>query len=88
MKDQYGNDVPDDLVSLSCGPDRFDVDKLAIIDDARWYEVAYAWGQDLAVSYTEVNGLIDEPLEDTPISVQLIGRVLHRYNNEDGFYHA
>jgi len=88
MKDQYGNDVPKDLVNLSCGPDRFDADELAIIDDACWYEVTHAWGQDLAVSYTEVEGLIDEPLGDTPISVQLIGRVLHRYNNEDGFYHA
>jgi len=88
MLDQYGDKVPDDLVSLSCGPDGFDVDELEIIDKARWYEVTHAWGVDLAVSFIEVEGLIDEPLGDTPIDVQYIDRILHRYNDEDGFYHA
>jgi len=88
MKDQHNNDVPNDLVSLSCGPDRFNEEELKIIDNASWYLVQHVWGQDLAVSFAEVQGLIDEPLGDSPIDVQYIDRVLHRYNNEDGFYYA
>ncbi len=87
MKDQYGNDIPDDLVALTCSPDRFTEEELAIIDKARWYLVQHAWGQDLAVSFAEVEGLIDEPLGDVPISVQLIPPILHRYD-EDSFYYA
>ena len=88
MKDQHGNIVPEDLVSLSSGPDRFTEEELKIIDNARWYEVQHYWGVDLAVSFSEVDGLIDEPLGDTPISANYIDQCLHRYSEEDGFYHA
>mgnify|MGYP000126621344 CR=1 FL=1 len=88
MKDQYGNDIPDDLVFLSCGPDRFNKDELEIIDNAQWYLVQHAWGEDLAVSFAEVRGLIDEPLGDAPVAIKAVNRVLHRYNDEDGFYYA
>jgi len=87
MLDQYGNKVPDDLVNLSCGPDRFNQFELEIIDEAQWYVVQHAWGEDLAVSCTEVQGLIDEPLGDTPIAVKAISQASHRYNDEDGFYY-
>ena len=88
MKDQYENKVPDDLVALSCGIDRFDDDELKIIVNARWYEVLYSYGEDLAVSFEEIQGLIDEPLGDTPIEILLINDVLKRWSEEDGFYSA
>ena len=88
MKDQYGNEVPDDLVNLSCGPDRFNARELEIIDAARWYDVTHARGKDLAVSFEETQGLIDAPLGDTPIDTILIHRALHRWSDEYGFYYA
>ena len=88
MKDQYGNEVPNDLVNLSCGPDRFNAEELEIIDAARWYGITHAWGEDLAVSFEEVQGLVDAPLGDTPIDAKYIDRVSHRWDEECGFYHV
>lgn len=88
MLDNYGEQVPDDLVALTCGIDRFDDKELKIIINARWYEVWHKWGQNLAVSFDEVAGLIDEPLGDTPIEVLRVNEVLKRWSIEDGFYHA
>lgn len=88
MLDNYGEIVPDDLVALTCGIDRFADEELKVICNARWYEVWHKWGTDLAVSFAEVDGLIDEPLGDTPIEVLRINEVLKRWSIEDGFYSA
>jgi len=90
MNDQYGNKVPDDLIALECGLDRFDDDEVKIIVDAQWYEVTHSHGQDLAVSFSEIQGIIDSdyPLGDTPIEIMLIDDCLKRWSIEDGFYHA
>lgn len=89
MIDQYGNAIPDDLIALSCGTDRFEADDLKIITDARWYEVTHSHGQDLAVSFLEIQGLIeDSPLGDTPIDIAYVDDCLKRWNDIDGFYHA
>jgi len=88
MKDQYNNDVPDDLVALTCGIDRFNEEELKIIDNARWYDVYFDKGCDLAVSFEEIQGLINEPLGGIPFQIDYVVQCLHRYNEYDGFYHA
>lgn len=88
MKDNYGEQVPDDLVALTCGIDRFTDAELKVICNARWYEVCHVWGDDLAISFAEIDGLVDEPLGDTPIEVLRINEVLKRWSIENGFYHA
>jgi len=88
MKDQYGQPVPNDLVALTCGIDRFTPEELEIIDNSRWYEVQHYWGIELAVSFSEVEGLVDEPLGDKPITVKYIDYPLHRYDKDNGFYHV
>jgi len=93
MKDNYGHDVPTDLVALTCGPDRFTDDELRAIVDATWYEVIHSHGKDLAVSFSEVGWIealnpLENPLGDTPIEVLWINDVLKRWSDEDGFYSA
>ncbi len=90
MNDQYGNKVPDDLIALERGLDGFTDEEVTIIVNAQWYEVWHSHGQDLAVSFSETQGIIDGdyPLGDTPIEILLVNDVLKRWSIEDGFYHA
>ena len=91
MKDQYDNEVPEDLVLV------YDIDfspeEIALIDDADWYEVdLYHYPGLLCVSAKAVEYLFDDdPVEEFNSkikTVNYIGRILHRYNEHDGFYHA
>jgi hypothetical protein len=89
MNDQYNNPVPDDLVYLPSIIERFTHKELVIIDNAQWYDVYYKWGIELAVSFFETYGLIDEhPIVPHPDKIEYVDRCLHRYSLEDGFYHA
>lgn len=90
MIDQYGNKIPSDLVALTRGIDRFNEEELKIICNARWYEVYHSYGRGLAVSFSEIQGIIDNPdsLGGVPIKILLIDDVLKRWSIEDGFYHA
>jgi len=93
MKDNYGHDVPTDLVALTSGPDRFTDDELRAIVDATWYEVIHSHGEDLAVSFSEIGCIealnpLENPLGDTPIEVLRINDVLKRWSDEEGFYSA
>lgn len=91
MNDQCGNKVPDDLVLV------FDIDftpkEITLIDNADWYEVNLFHYQGLlCVSAKAVDYLFeDNPVEEFNSkikNVNYIGRILHRYSVEDGFYHA
>lgn len=93
MLDNYGQEVPTDLVSLTHGPDAFTDAEVKAIVNARWYDVVHSHGEDLAVSFYEVGCLellepISNPLGDTPIEVMQVNEVLKRWSVEDGFYHA
>lgn len=90
MNDQFGNKIPDDLIALERGPDGFSEKEIKIIVDARWYEVTHSRGQDLVVSFSEIDGIIDGnyPLGDTPIEIMLVDDCLKRWSIKDGFYHA
>lgn len=90
MNDQFGNKVPDDLIALECGPDRFTDEEIKIIVDATWYEVTHSHGQDLAVSLSAIEGVIDGcyPLGDTPLEIMAVDDCLKRWSIDDGFYHA
>jgi hypothetical protein len=90
MKDQYGNAVPADLAVL---PDFWLLSpaEVEIVDNLDWYECRGI----LLVPQNEVGG--DDP-RDAGLEVDpdgnLTGKVmkvdtcLHRYSEEDGFYHA
>ena len=94
MKDQYGNEVlARDLVYM---PDMLDKSEaeLEASDYLNWYEAqepAATMRDVLLVSGAELEKLIGDELEtpdDEPTSVMLIDRPLHRYSQEDGWYHA
>jgi hypothetical protein len=87
--DQYGDPVPDDLVTLpdyeNLGPK-----EIKAVEDARWYEADGC----LMASAKELKGLSeDDPidsgvdLDDENIEIFLIEGFLKRHGTE-GFYHA
>lgn len=93
--DQFGDPVPDDLVLLP-EPDPLDEESIAGIDKADWYE---EWYQDkpglLFVSWAQVSNLgldYDNPEDSgsgSPAAEYfLVAPGLHRYSEEDGWYHA
>ena len=91
MNDQYGNKVPDDLV-LVYDMD-FTPDEITLIDSADWYVVNLFHNESLlCVSAKAVDYLFDgSPVEEFNSkikSVDYVDRILHRYSEEDGFYHA
>ena len=88
MKDQYGNDIPKDLVLVPNINNLRNKD-IKTVDRAAWYE------QDgiLLVSASEIGFLSeDDPMEAGVIpeegKIMYVGSVLHRWSEEDGFYHA
>ena len=90
MRDQYGNAVPADLVVL---PDYWLLTpaEVKIVDDMDWYECK-------GVLLVEPNEFSEDDPRDVGLGVgsdgNLTGKVmkidacLHRYSEEDGFYHA
>ncbi len=93
MKDNYGYEVPTDLIALTSGLDGFTDDEIRLIVDAVWYEVIHSHGVDLAISFTEAGCIealnpLENPLGDTPIEVLRINDVLKRWDDEYGFYSA
>lgn len=101
MKDQYGGEVPDDLVVLNFGQapsdevilfDPVDPEEVGIITAADWYEVEGQEGLILA-SFEAIQGMCEaDPLD---CGINLAGMKIHRiatplkrYSWEAGFYHA
>jgi len=87
LKDQYGDDIPNDLVLM---PDMEFLDEtdLEMIDNADWYE---AHGI-LMVPASAINFLSEDDPVDADINLETdevwkIDNVLHRWSKE-GFYHA
>lgn len=102
MKDQYGQEVPGDLVVLQFGfdpespvvhGDPLEPEEVAIITAANWYEVEGREGLILA-SYEAIEGLSElDPLDCGILDlagakINRIADPLKRYSPEDGFYHA
>jgi len=90
MKDQYGQAVPADLVVL---PDFWLLteDQVNIVDDMDWYEckgVLLVSQSDLGGDDPRDVGLEIDPDGNLTAKVMKIDRALHRYSQEDGFYHA
>jgi hypothetical protein len=96
MKDQYGNAVPDDLVLLDCAVEQLDDAEIAAVDGLDWYELNGSFWRPILVGWSAferalpgVDALgIDEYDIDLALGVSYIDAVLHRWNDEDGFYHA
>jgi len=101
MNDQYGQEIPADLVVLPFGFDPEsevlsghprEPEDVDIISKANWYEVEGQEGLLLA-SYEAIEGLSElNPLDCglTLAGAQLnrVADPLKRYSLEDGFYHA
>ena len=91
MKDQYGDDVPGDLVVLD-NSEEHNVYGLEAIDVADWYEASTHRGIILVsakVTQTETDPSdVGIDLAAPNLEIYLIDRPLHRYSVEDGFYHA
>jgi len=95
MLDQYGNEIPTDLVSM---PDiNFLSDEgIKIVANADWYDIYtgenYGFDAWLCVSAKAIDYLSEENIEDCldrPIKeVLIVNDVLKRWSEEDGFYHA
>ena len=88
IMDQYGEQVPDDLVVLP-DPQMLGEDEIKKVMDAPWYEAEGI----LMASAKAIDGLSEfDPkdagidLEETEVSA--IDDPLKRYSKEDGFYHA
>lgn len=90
MRDQYGNEVPDDLVVLDLEPSELLSCELKKVGLADWYKVDGV----ILVSYRAVDGLTETDPVDAGIELNqsteilYINQVLHRWNGSDGFYHA
>lgn len=91
MTDQYGNKVPSDLVLLPTSELLEDND-IEVVLKAPWYKVNYAPNHYCtAASFKAIDELSEDDamgLIKTDTVVELIDTVLHRYSDEDGFYHA
>ena len=92
MKDQYDNEIPNDLVlvyeNINLTPKQ-----ITMIDNADWYVVdLYHYKGLLCVSAKAVDYLFDgNPVQEFNSkikSVQYITKILHRYTEQDGFYYA
>lgn len=103
MKDQFGSDVPDDLVVLE--KDWLDVLPVSVvkaIDKLDWYQYRLESGKTTpalasSAAIRQVSSdlifdtyTLDESGFNVPTSaeIEIIGSVLHRYNELDGWYHA
>lgn len=90
-KDQYGDEVPDDLVLI---PDLIDLsdEEDNLVWNAKWYDVYVADGDDvpyLTVSAKVINYLSESEVEETVIEILLVNDVLKRFDeNGHTYYHA
>lgn len=88
MKDQYGNDVPDDLVVIP-DIDLLSGDEIQVVDRADWYEhkgVILVAAK--AIDHLSETDPQDAGIDKLPDTIDQIDQCLHRYSDVDGFYHA
>ena len=100
MKDQYGQEIPDDLVVVDFGFEPGELinfirepEEVQIISKADWYEVE---GYPLILASAEQIQYLCEtdPLDCgypdnwKTIPIGRIANILKRWGPEDGFYHA
>jgi len=88
MKDQYGNDIPTDLVILPTHESLVDAE-IKVVMSANWYESNGV----LMASYKEIHGLTEvDPLDAGVVlstdQISYVAHALKRHSKEDGFYHA
>lgn len=90
LQDQHGNDVPTDLVCMPTGLDQIDLIDISLVDHSDWYEVDNV----LLISAEAINHSSEvDPIDvgvklDKKTKIMIIDPILHRWNPEDGFYHA
>jgi len=103
MKDQFGLEAPDDLVVLEKGwIDLFPPSVIRAIDRLDWYQYRLADGTTtpVLVSDAALRTVADSLVFDTyslsecgfeltaSVELEQIAGVLHRYHEQDGWYHA
>ena len=87
MKDQFGNDVPNDLVVVDSGH-FVTKDDIAVILEKNWYEC----NGFILISSENLDESLYLLPEDCDLEIKepiyYIGNILKRWNPIDGFYHA
>ncbi len=88
-KDQFGDPIPDDLVTIPSIQDLTDED-IGLIGSVDWYEVITGESKILAVSAKAIDFLSEDAISEYGDidSIDKIGQGLHRFSIEDSFYHA
>ncbi len=92
MKDQYGSLIPGDLVAVSSESWMSEADIKRVLN-ARWYEPMNSRDQGpILVSRNAISDLLETDPEDVDVTaadkLQCVADALHRWSEEDGFYHA
>lgn len=89
--DQYGNEIPEELVVLDNDISRYTDDEIQQIVQARWYETekrhCILIPQSEAPDWIETRP-IDAEVDMKVDALYFIDDVLKRWSEEDGFYHA
>lgn len=99
MLDQYESPVPDDLVALDMNPADLMEEDLKAVDGLDWYQPDRDEHPDgshlilvsqakLSEIGTEGSDLADCGMDEPLRAVEKIDAVLHRWSEQDGFYHA
>jgi len=89
IRDQYGYSIPDDLVLLPLG-DTLSPEEVETVLNATWYEIeGVLLVSARAVDLIAYDNPIDAGVNITQATLaDKVQQVLHRYSQEDGFYHA
>lgn len=92
MKDQYDEEVPNDLVTMPCITHLDDAD-IKLVANATWYDVLVDMGDNeeveiLCVSAKAIDYLSEDDLCGEPKEILRVNDVLKRWSEEDNFYHA
>jgi len=92
-RDQYGDEIPDDLVLMPRityeGEVILSDDNIEAIDTADWYEAnGMLMVSAKAIDYLSEDDPIDAGIDIAKAEVNYVAHALHRWSEEDGFYHA
>lgn len=90
LVDQFDRPIPDDLV-LMPNPKHLFPSDIKLVDNADWYDAdGYLLASARAISFLSEDSLEDATgiRLDSIKEILLVSPALHRWSDEDGFYHA
>ncbi len=100
MNDQYGKEIPNDLTCINFLFDLLSEEGIKKIDNLDWYTLGDNRSNNIFVSYSKISDDIGVEVDQIPtedcfsktalnlFKLVKIDSVLHRWSEDDGFYHA